>query len=189
MAYAAGRLLAGIINSILTNLASTLFWTNSGSAKTILRARCIPPEAIGKLVMAGVMLFAAAEAAGKMGLDILAELIKNFMVFAGHILLGAVIFAIGLWLANLASKALSVKNDGSKWIALLARVCIIIFAATLALRQMGIANEIIDIAFALLFGSVAVAAAISFGVGGRDIAAKKLAEWLSAIEKNKNENK
>ena len=43
----------------------------------------------------------------------------------------------------------------------------------MALQQMGMANEIISLAFGLVPGAVAVAAAIAFGIGGRDIAADK----------------
>jgi hypothetical protein len=37
----------------------------------------------------------------------------------------------------------------------------------------------------LLFGAVAVAAAIAFGIGGRDIAARKLNEWSQSMESKK----
>ena len=57
----------------------------------------------------------------------------------------------------------------------------------MALRQMGLANEIISLAFGLLLGAVAVAAAIAFGIGGREIAARKLNEWTKSIESGKSE--
>jgi hypothetical protein len=43
---------------------------------------------------------------------------------------------------------------------------------------MGLANEIINLAFGLLLGAVAVAVAIAFGIGGREIASRRLQEWL-----------
>ena len=45
---------------------------------------------------------------------------------------------------------------------------------------MGLANEIIDLAFGLLLGAAAIAVAIAFGIGGRDIAARKLEEWTGS---------
>jgi hypothetical protein len=53
----------------------------------------------------------------------------------------------------------------------------------MALRHMGLANDIINMAFGLLLGTIAVAAAIAFGIGGRDIAAKKLSEWNESVSK------
>jgi hypothetical protein len=52
-----------------------------------------------------------------------------------------------------------------------------VLAAAVALRQMGFANEIIALAFGLSLGAIAVAVAIAFGLGGRDLAARKLQEW------------
>jgi hypothetical protein len=54
----------------------------------------------------------------------------------------------------------------------------------IALRQMGIADEIVVIAFGLLMGAVAVAAALAFGLGGREIAARELENWLSRLRSN-----
>jgi hypothetical protein len=47
---------------------------------------------------------------------------------------------------------------------------------------MGLATQIITIAFGLLLGSVAVAAAIAFGIGGREFASRKIDEWTRSIE-------
>ena len=45
----------------------------------------------------------------------------------------------------------------------------------MGLRQMNLAQEIINLAFGLTLGAVAIAAAIAFGIGGRD-AAKALVD-------------
>jgi ABC-type Fe3+ transport system permease subunit len=59
----------------------------------------------------------------------------------------------------------------------------------MALRQMGLADEIITLAFGLTLGAVAVAAAIAFGLGGRDLAGRKLQEWEENLRKKQNEPK
>jgi hypothetical protein len=183
VAYIVGKVLSGVTASILTNLGFDHILEKLGVSKDNFEGALHPSESAGKLVMAGVMFFAMAEAARKMGLDVLADLLGRFMVFAGQVILGVVIFAAGLWLANLAAKAITVKDSRSKWLALVVRIAVIIFAATISLRQMGIANEIIDIAFGLLFGSVAVAAAVAFGVGGKELASRKLEEWSKTLGK------
>ena len=53
-----------------------------------------------------------------------------------------------------------------------------VLAAAIALRQMGFANEIIELAFGVLLGSIAVAVALAFGLGSRDIAAREVEGWL-----------
>ncbi len=57
-----------------------------------------------------------------------------------------------------------------------------VLAGAMALRQMGLANEIITLAFGLLLGAIAVAAAIAFGIGGRELAGEALKNWLDRVE-------
>ena len=61
-------------------------------------------------------------------------------------------------------------------------IAIIVFVGALALGQMGIADDIVNLAFGLLLGAIAVAVAISFGLGGRDVAAEKIRDFLSGFQ-------
>ncbi len=129
------------------------------------------------------MLFAVVEALRLIGFDLLAGLIGEFLVFAGQVILGLVIFAVGLYLARLAADAVvATKIDQAPLLALAARIAIIILASAMGLRQMGLANEIITVAFALLFGTIAVAAAVAFGIGGREVASRLIGEWLDKVK-------
>jgi len=51
----------------------------------------------------------------------------------------------------------------------------------MALQQMGVATDIVNLAFGLLLGAIAVAIAIAFGLGGRDVASEQIREWLSGF--------
>jgi hypothetical protein len=48
---------------------------------------------------------------------------------------------------------------------------------------MGIADDIVNLAFGFTFGSVAVAVALAFGLGGREAAGKQMEYWLSKLRK------
>ena len=52
----------------------------------------------------------------------------------------------------------------------------------MALRELGVAEQIITLAFGLSLGAVAVALAIAFGVGGRDVAARQLDQWHKNLD-------
>ena len=89
-----------------------------------------------------------------------------------------------LFLANLAARTVNASTASpAPVLAVAARVSILILAGAMALRQMGLANEIITIAFGLLLGAIAVAVAIAFGIGGRDLAAETLGDWRQRMEK------
>ena len=68
----------------------------------------------------------------------------------------------------------------SNLLALTARISIIVLAGAMALRQMGLANEIINLVFGLLLG--AVAAALAFGLGGRDVAGRTIEDWAKSLK-------
>ena len=130
------------------------------------------------------MLLAAIEAADILGLGILATMIASFTTFGGQVLLAVVILGIGLYLANLARNVIfSASGESSAFTANLARIAILVFAAALALQQLGIASEIVNLAFGILLGTIGVAAALAFGLGSREIAGKQTEEWLEKMKK------
>jgi hypothetical protein len=92
---------------------------------------------------------------------------------------------IGVWLSNIAYDAIK-KADSTHTAALagIARVAILGLVTAMGLRAMGIANEIVQMAFGLTFGAVAVAVALSFGLGGREAAGKLMEHWLSRWRKD-----
>jgi len=142
-----------------------------------------PSDFAGSLVLVAIMIFAAIEAAGFLGFTLLSELLAQFLVFGGHILAGLAVFAIALYLANLAADL--VRSSGapqSRMLALAARVCVVVLGGAMALRQMGLANEIINLAFGLLLGAVALASGLAFGLGGREVAGEELREWRDTIK-------
>lgn len=142
-----------------------------------------PSQMAGYLVIAAIMLFALIEAAQMLKFALLADIIYEFTIFAGHVLMGLVILAIGIYLANLAFDAVvSSGMSRSKLPAHIARISILVFAGAMALRQMGLANEIINLAFGLLLGAFAVAIALAFGLGGREIAAQEIKKWLEGMK-------
>ena len=178
IAYLISRVVAGLITNLLTGIGFNSLLGRLGLASESDESRRTPAEIVGYLIQVMILLFAAIEAANMLGFSFLAELYAQFLVFGSKIVLGLIILAVGLFLANLAATALrSSGSASSSLLATLARISILVLAAAIALREMGLANEIINLAFGLLLGAVAVAAAIAFGLGGRDAAARQLEEW------------
>jgi len=126
------------------------------------------------------MLFATTEAADQLGLRQVRDVVTSFIRFGGDVLLGSVIMVIGMWLANVAHAAIRQAETGQgSGLAGIARMAILGLVVAMGLRAMGIANEIVQMAFGLTLGAVAVAVALSFGLGGREAAGKLVARWLS----------
>ncbi|MBL7050238.1 MAG: mechanosensitive ion channel [Nitrospira sp.] len=184
ISYFIGKLVSNLVAGMLSGIGFNSLFLKLGLQKEeTAEGKRTASEIAGTLVLATILLFAAVESAGLLGFASLAGIVNEFMIFASHIFMGLVIFAIGLYLANLISAR--VKESGTSQANLIAGVSktvILVLMGAIALRQMGLANEIINLAFGLLLGAIAIASAIAFGIGGREIAARKLEEWTHTTE-------
>jgi hypothetical protein len=159
----------------------------STGQETVLQATSVPTrtpsELVGIIVLVGIMLFAIVAATDILEIEPLTAIVTGVLIIAGQILAGLVVFAIGLFLATFTFNLIS--SSGSRQSRILgqaARVVIIAFSAAIALEQMGIGGDIVNLAFGLLLGAIAVAIALAFGLGSRDIAAEQVREWLGSFK-------
>jgi hypothetical protein len=142
--------------------------------------------AAGRLALLFAMLLATMEAAGQLGFERVSQLVGSFIRFGADILLGSVILVIGFWLASLAHHAIArAAGPDSRGLALIGRYAILALVLAMGLRAMGIADDIVNLAFGLTLGAVAVAVALAFGLGGREAAAKLLDHWLTQLRREK----
>ncbi len=182
LAYAIGKVLSGVLANILQGVGFNNLLGRLGFRTTALEEGRTPSDIVGYLVLVAIMLFALVEASGLLGFQTLADLVSEFIVFGSHIVVAIVIFGLGLYLANLAAETINAGNmKQARVLAIGARVAILILAGAMALRQLGVADEIITLAFGLTLGAIAVALAIAFGIGGRDLAARQLDEWHKSV--------
>ena len=134
---------------------------------------------IAKVASFLIILFGAIEAAHLLQFETVSEVLTTVLEIGGSVIFGAIIIGFGIWVAGLVAKAMSSTGEGTTvdTVAKFVKWAIIVLAVSIGLRQMGLANEIIVMGFSLGLGAIAVAAAIAFGLGGREWAAKKLEEW------------
>ncbi|MEQ8961154.1 MAG: mechanosensitive ion channel, partial [Coleofasciculus sp. C2-GNP5-27] len=145
-----------------------------------------PSELVGIIAFIAILLFATVAATNVLQFEALTTIVTGIIVIAGQILAGLIVFAVGLYFANLAFNLItSSRSRQSQILAQAARIAIISFSAAMALQQMGIAGDIVNLAFGLLLGAIAVAIALAFGLGSRDIAAGQVREWLSSFKEDR----
>ncbi|HTP61820.1 MAG TPA: mechanosensitive ion channel [Burkholderiales bacterium] len=142
-----------------------------------------PSGLVRGLALFFAMLFATVEAAHRLDFTQVRDLVSMFIKFGGEVLLGGAILVIGFWLANLAYDAISRASERTG-VARLARLAIVGLVIAMGLRAMGIADDIVNLAFGLTLGSVAVAFALAFGLGGREAAGRQMEHWLSQLRKD-----
>jgi hypothetical protein len=181
ISYVVARIVATLVTNVLAGMGFNNVLINLGITKKPTQGAKTPAAIVGMLALVTIMLLASIEAARMLKFDTLADLLAKLLVFGGHILMGLVVLGVGMFLANLVAK--SVQESGrpnASLLATVARVVILVLAGAMALRQMDIANEIVNLAFGLLLGAVAVA--IAFGLGERESAASLIEEWRASTK-------
>ncbi|AFY33063.1 mechanosensitive ion channel [Calothrix sp. PCC 7507] len=196
-AYFLGQFVSDLVTSVLTSIGFNNILNILGlptprresafseDASTHPAPTRTPSELAGVVVLVGILLFATVAAVDILKIPALSALVSGIVIIAGRVLAGLVVFAIGLFLANLAFNIIASSGDRqARILAQVARISIIALVSAIALQQIGVANDIVNLAFGLLLGAIAVAIALAFGLGGRDIARQQVQEWLDSF-KNK----
>ncbi|MDA3833605.1 MAG: mechanosensitive ion channel [Spirochaetales bacterium] len=179
VSFVVARVAAELIASLLVNIGFNRLPEFLGFKWNDEEGKRSPAELVGGVAMLAVILLAAIEAANLVGFAAVGELTRLFSLFAGDILLGLAIFGVGLYLARLAGRVLDdMVPDGKSVMATIARIAVIILAGFMGLMQMGVAEDIVILAFGLLLGALAVATALAFGLGCKDLAAQEVRGWL-----------
>jgi hypothetical protein len=140
-----------------------------------------PTQLIGNVIMFFAMLTAATAAVNTLGIEIISNIFAKVLEFGGGILVGGVILLVGYFLSTVAYNKL--YQYGNAGIANIARIAILGLVLAMGLRAMGLADNIVNMAFGFTLGAVAIAIALAFGLGGRE-AAKQIANgWADKISK------
>ena len=142
-------------------------------------------DLVAKALIFFAMLFAGIMAADVLGFEQISGIITMFIAFGADILLGAVILFIGFWLANIIAGIVERSEQGSQFLANIVRVLIMGLVLAMGLKAMGIADSIVNLAFGLTLGAVAVAFALSFGLGGQEAAARLLRKMQDKMDEER----
>lgn len=170
--YYVVRMLAGIVKNILANTQIDALPAKLGLQNALGEKKV--SDLVGCAILFFAMLFAGIAAADLLGFEAISGIIAMFIAFGSQIILGAVILTIGFWLAGIIAGVVERSEQGSKFLANIVRVLIMGLVLAMGLKAMGIADSIVNLAFGLTLGAVAVAFALAFGLGGRDAAARLL---------------
>ncbi len=181
-AYVVGRIVADVVRDVLHQAGFDHVLTRLGLATDVTDDDTTASGIVRVVVLAVIMLVASMEAASLVGFDNAASLLARLLEFSGQFLLGVVFLGFGIWLAGIAGRAIAASTiPHARFVSIAARVGILLFTTAIGLRQMGIANEIIELGFGLVLGAISVAFAVAFGLGGRDAAARQIERWRGRL--------
>jgi len=173
IAFLIGKWVKTLIETVLPSLG----FDDNVRALGIMPAQANPSRVIGTIAMTAILLGAAIEAARQLGGDSVAALLFQITELGGKVIFGTVIIVVGLFLARILAGLVGSSTGEAGYAQTIVKYAIVALFTAIGLTFMGLADQIVMMAFGLILGSAAVATAIAFGLGGRDFAARMLAEW------------
>lgn len=178
--FIVGKYVVGIIVNLLSNLGVDGFSEKLGIAQ--YTGTMSISKVIGNVAMFFIMFAGIIAAAEKLELTQLQLIMNDVMHIAGKVFFGMIILLGGIFISNIAVSAIENSNKGS-FLASVARFAILGVFLSFALHTMGIAESIVNLAFGLTLGAIAVAFALSFGLGGREAAGKQMQKFFDNLNK------
>ncbi len=176
-----GKFLAGFLRSLLESLG-----VDTAAEKLQLTSVMGEGQSLAKIISNIAFFFLAffgiITGVELLELDQLSGILNRLLEVSGQILFGMFILVVGNYISKLIYNAMS-KGEGNNFIASVIRVATLGLFLAMALRAMNIAPDIVNLAFALTLGSVAVVIALAYGLGGREAAGEHFREIIEKIKR------
>jgi len=149
-----------------------------------------PTRVLANLVFWLIMFSVILLAANALGLDSLANVVSTLVSYIPSVIAAIVIILVGIVLGGFVGGLIAASAGGvhgGRALARIGRGGVILLAIFMALQELGIATDIVTTAFAILFGAIALALALSFGLGNRDLAGEITREWYERYRRERAE--
>jgi uncharacterized oligopeptide transporter (OPT) family protein len=149
-----------------------------------------PTRVLANLVFWLVMFTVILLAANALGLDSLADVVSTLVSYIPSVIAAIVIILVGIVLGGFVGGLIAASAGavhGGRALSRIGRGGVILLAIFMALQELGIATDIVTTAFAILFGAIALALALSFGLGNRDLAGEITREWYERYRRERAE--
>ncbi|MFL6724765.1 MAG: mechanosensitive ion channel [Sphingomicrobium sp.] len=165
------------VKTLLETVLPGLGFDNTVRALGIMPTTTVPSKVVAAIAMTAVLIVGILEAAHKVGGDYTAALLIQVTELGGKVIFGTVIIVVGIFLARILSNLVGSSTGEAGYAQTIVKYAIIALFTAIGLTFMGLADQIVMLAFGLILGSAAIATALAFGLGGRDYAARLLEEW------------
>jgi Conserved TM helix len=177
IAFVIGRFLKTIIEAILppTGFDDAILSTG------VLPATARPSRIVANIAMIAIILAASIEAAKQLGGDTIAVFLIQVTELGSKVIFGTLIIVAGVFLARIVANLVGSGTGEGGYAQTLVRYAIIALFTAIGLTFMGLADQIVMLAFGLILGSAAVATALAFGLGGREAASRVANSWADRI--------
>jgi hypothetical protein len=139
-----------------------------------------PSSVVAKLVFWVMMLLVILLAAGALGIAAVGVLFGEMIAYIPSVITAVIVLVIGTLLGEFVKYLVLASAGalpGAVNLARAAKAAVILLAVFMALEQLDIAQDIVLVFFMAVVGAVALATALAFGLGGREVAGEIMRGW------------
>ncbi|HFR3976462.1 TPA: mechanosensitive ion channel [Streptococcus suis] len=180
---AVGSFVAKLIGNLLENLLETAGINNYSKYLFAKEETNFELSAIiTQVVRAIIIVFFFIQAIQVLNLEVFNAVGSALLAYLPSLISALAIVILAIIASNLVANFLQKVTD-SPLVITIVRYLIIVFAVFMALDQLKFAQHIVQSTFTIVLGALAVAFALSFGLGGRDFAARQLEKLEKKIDK------
>ena len=190
--YLLAKVLERIVDRFLRRIGLNAMLERGGVMRAVERsgAHLNPSRVISTLVFWLVMFAVILVAANALGLESLASVFGELVSYIPSVIAAIVIILVGIVLGQFVGGLIGASAGalhGGRALARIGSGGVILLAVFMALQELGIATDIVTTAFAILFGAIALALALAFGLGNRELAAEITREWYERYKKERDD--
>ncbi len=188
-----GWIIAGIIGGLVTKLCRAIkvdniadrIGVNGFLAKT--GAKLTASSILGEVVKWAIRLVFIEMAADQLGMAQVSTLINQMLGFIPNIVVAVVILGAGAFLGQILSgvvrgAAAEANLGDANLLAKLTSGAVMAFAVIMALNELNVAPVVVNTLYIGLVAAMALALGLSFGIGGKDVAARYAEKWTQTAE-------
>lgn len=174
--FAVERGLRAVNFNVLTERAGTDHFLQQGGL------RGDTTTLFGLYVYWVVLVAALMQAAAEVDLVRLTDLLDRALLYSPKILMAMVFAVLGSYFARFVGNAtttycVEAQIQDADILGKLAQYLVMAFVIMIALRQLEVGADIVELTFLVLLGGIVLALALAFGLGGKDWAAALLERW------------
>lgn len=183
--YLVARTLERAVDRLLLRLDFNRVAEAGGLREVVDRtgARLDPAHAVGKLLFWLVMLVVILLASAALGLESINQMFSIMISFIPTLVSAIVIVILGMVIGEFLRGVILASAGTVEGVPTLANVtkgAVVVIAIFMALQHVGVADEIVISGFTLVFGAIALAVGLAFGLGNRELAGEITRRWYEA---------
>ena len=175
--YFVAKAIGNLISRLLYRGGLDRAMHGSQGGNWVARLTSSPSRLIGRVAFWALFLGVVSLAVSVLGINALTDFVGTIFGYLPNVIAALAIFlvagAIAAGVAALVARTMGDTPTG-KVLGTVAPGLVMAIAIFMILDQLGIAENIVTITYAALVGALALAAALAFGLGGRDVAAQML---------------